>query len=338
MNVRMKTALLIVAVVVPSVLVWFSTLAAAQPLGQKSLPTVRYVNFKAYDPTFIGIAKGFFRKAGVNVVATGNFPTGPSGVAAAGAGQVDAGLCAVTGLSLAVHSGIKVHGVADIQTEFPKAALEKFYVQTNSSVHSIKDLRGKRIGVNGLAGSFYYTWLIALAKHGMSASDVTFVNMPFSQQEQALASGQIDAAGFIDPWNRFAEATGQARLLFRAVDILGSKHISLLWMTDKMIADKHVAHAFIRGYLRSIQYVYSHPVSASRIEAKAMGIAPRYNIKHRYTNGAGVRLKDVAWWLHILRQQGALNDGGATKPKMVVTQALTGDPNTNPPWRRHPKR
>ena len=59
-------------------------------------------------------------------------------------------------------------------------------------VSSIKDLKGKKVGVEvGFVG--HLLLLTALEENGMTESDVTLVNVPTNETPQVLASGEVDA-------------------------------------------------------------------------------------------------------------------------------------------------
>lgn len=316
----------VVGVALIAVVSWLAAVAHA---GPEQLPTVRYAYFKAYDPVFVGIEKGFFRKAGVNVELTGSFPSGPASVQASAAGQVDAGLCAVTGLILARNGGVEVRGIADSQTEFRKAPLQRFYVKPESSIRSVRDLRGKKIAVNSKAGSFYFAMLTALSKNGLSANDVQWVIVPIPQQQQALAQGQVDVIGLIDPWNKMAEASGDVRKLFNAVDYMGERHVSLIFFTlDYLAKNEEAVKRFVKGYRAAIKWA-TQTSSANRRAAngimwKYIGSESRYQAKHMYTPGAGVHMADVQYWLDFMRKEGALNDGGRLRPANVASIRYAG--------------
>jgi ABC-type nitrate/sulfonate/bicarbonate transport system substrate-binding protein len=307
-----------VAVLVAAVSMWFTQVASAQPV-------VRYANFKAYDPVFVGIEKGFFKMAGVTVKLVGNYPSGPASVQGAATGQVDAGLCAVTGLIAARAAGIQVRGIADSQTEFNSAPLQRFYVRSDSDIRTIRDLKGKRVAVNSTAGSFYYALLVALSRNGMSASDIRPVIMPLGQMQQALMDGQVDVVGLIDPFNRKLELDGGARLLFRAVDAMGARHVSLIFFTlDYMERNHRAVQAFVKGYIRAINWSRDNPRAAAGIMWKYIDVPPRYAIRHRYTVGAKVRMDQVQWWISFMRREGALRDGGRLTAASVATTRYTG--------------
>ena len=65
-------------------------------------------------------------------------------------------------------------------------------VVAQPGINSIKDLKGKKIGVEvGFVG--HLLLLTALEENGMSESDVTLVNVPTNETPQVLASGEVDA-------------------------------------------------------------------------------------------------------------------------------------------------
>ncbi|CAN8141731.1 NitT/TauT family transport system substrate-binding protein [uncultured Thiomicrorhabdus sp.] len=65
-------------------------------------------------------------------------------------------------------------------------------VVAQPGISSIKDLKGKKIGVEvGFVG--HLLLLTALEENGMQESDVTLVNVPTNETPQVLASGEVDA-------------------------------------------------------------------------------------------------------------------------------------------------
>lgn len=155
----MKVRLILVACLVATLAV--SGGAGASPEAQSAqLPVIRWGLFKNYQPVFVAQRLGYFRQAGVRVRFTGTFTSGPQIIQAAGTGDVDAGHSAISGIANAVASGVRVIGIADSQTEFANAPLMQWFVLADSPIRRGSDLRGKRIAVNSLSGSFYYTVLI----------------------------------------------------------------------------------------------------------------------------------------------------------------------------------
>jgi ABC-type nitrate/sulfonate/bicarbonate transport system substrate-binding protein len=292
--------------------------------GSTNFPVVRWALFKNYDPVFVAQAKGFFTQERVRVDFVGQFASGPAIVQAAGTNNVDGGQSALTGLINGVSHGVQVIGVADSQTEFTNAPLQQWFVLQNSPIKTAQDLKGRKIGVNSLAGSFYYTFLLYLQKHGMTKSDVQFVVIPHNNQEQALRSRQIDVAGLIDPYSVHIQQQGGVRTLFRGVDVLGENQFSLIFFRKDFVnKNPEVVKRFVQAYQQAIQFIYTHPTEANSIISQSIGISADLTGVHHYTPNAEVRMQDVQFWINLLRQFGNLQDNGALKPTDVATTRFT---------------
>jgi ABC-type nitrate/sulfonate/bicarbonate transport system substrate-binding protein len=292
--------------------------------GASGLKVVRWGFFPNYQPVYVGIDKGFFREVGVDVRLSGSFNSGPAVVQAAGTGQVDAGHSAITGLAGAVAAGIKVAGLADSQTEFQDAPLQQWFVRADSTIRTVADLRGKKIGTNALSGSFYYTALIALGKVGLTKTDVQFVTLPHERQGQALLSGQIDVAGIIDPYSVQLGKDKSARRLFTGAEILGERQFSLVFFTREFInKDPQAVGNFLQGYRKTVEFMQNNPAEATKIMAARLDLKPTDVVPHRYTDNTAVRPDDVQFWVDTMRQYGELKDA----PKLTAADLL--DPSFN---------
>lgn len=246
-------------------------------------------------------------------------------VQAAGTNNVDAGHSAISGIVNAVNSGVQVIGVADSQTEFKDAPLMQWFVLNDSSIKTSQDLKGKKIGVNSLSGSFYYTVLVYLEKNGLKKDDVQFVVIPHQNQEQALKSKQIDVAGLIDPYSIKIQQTGDVRILFRAADVLGENQFShIFFRKDFVERYPDTVKKFVRAYNKVIEFISTNPKEASDIMAKQIGVSADLTGVHKYTPNAEVRMQDVQYWMDMMRANGELKDGGKLKIEDVATTKFTG--------------
>lgn len=294
--------------------------SGAKNPATSSLPVIRWGRFRNYQPVFVGISKGYFEEAGVRIELTGNFQSGPAIVQATGTGQVDAGHSAITGLANAAAAGVKVVGVADSQTEFTDAPLQQWFVLQGSPIRTIADLKGKKIGTNSLSGSFYYTALLAMRKHGLKREDVQFVVLPHDRQEQALRARQIDVAGIIDPYTVAIAAAGNVRRLFTGAEILGERQFSLVFFAKKFVDEQpETVRKFLAGYRKSIAFLAKEREQGNALMATALGLETSLVVPHRYTPDAKVILHDSEFWLNTMREGGEL----AQAPSLAVTDFVT---------------
>src|SRR5450830_210537 len=315
---RTRRALLTSSAALAAVAAWPGF--AAGEAAAAGLPVVRWGTFRNYQPVFIGIAAGFFKSAGVHVEMTGNFSSGPAIVQAAGLGQLDAGHAAITGLANAAAQGVGVLGVADSQTEFGDAPLQQWFVLHAGPVKGMADLRGRRIAVNSLSGSFYYTTLLALRKHGIAKSEVHFVTLPHERQEQALLAGLIDVAALIDPYSVSMTAQAKLRRLFTGADIIGERQFSLVFFRKKMVEEQaDTVSRFLAGYRQAVAFLQSDTQRGNAIMARALGLKQSLMVSHRYTSNAQVRMRDVQFWLDVMRQDGGLRQAPGLRGDAFAT-------------------
>lgn len=318
---RIKVLFFLIFVLIIS---FFGCTKAIKNETEKESITIRWGEMKNYNPVFIAKEKGFFEEEGLNVDFVATFNSGPDTVKAAGSNNIDAGHSAISGIINAVNSGVEVIGVADSQSEFIDAPLMQWFVLENSSIKEPKDLKGKKIGVNSLSGSFYYTCLEYLEQNGIEKEEVEFVLLPHKNQEQALRNNQIDVAGIIDPFSIAIQKNGGVRILFRAVDVLGEIQFSNIFFTKKFVMQNPEAvKRFVNAYNKAIDFIQDNPTEAARIMAKELGLSEDIIVPHRYTENASVKMDSVQYWMDIMRANGELQDNGKLKVEDVATEEFS---------------
>lgn len=81
------------------------------------------------------------------------------------------------------------------------------------SIHSLKELRGKKIGVE-VGTVSHFTVISALRTVGLSESDVTILNLGNNDLAQAFEKGLIDAAASWEPTISAMASRGRGRVIF----------------------------------------------------------------------------------------------------------------------------
>ena len=80
-------------------------------------------------------------------------------------------------------------------------------------ISSIKDLEGKRVGVNVINSSAWLHCVAALDKHGVDWTKVRFTEIPFPQMNDPLLNGQVDGITQVDPFRSALMATDKAEIV-----------------------------------------------------------------------------------------------------------------------------
>ena len=265
--------------------------------------TVKYIDFKVYDPVYVGIEKGFFK--GVKVELMGSYLAGPTAIQAVSSGKYHAGLSSIMAIINANANGLPVQGITDIQSAITGQPLEEWFVKSNSTIKNIQDLKGKRIAVNLWKSSFHYSVIMALNNAGMKSDDVQFILIPFDKQLTAIDSDQVDVVGLMEPYSSYLRSKGGYRVLFDAFDIFGEKQFCIHFV-NKVWAEhnRKEAVAFISGIVKSINWIEQNQAEAKKIIAKYTGIDEKYIADYHFQKNGAVIMNDVQYWLDYMQSSG----------------------------------
>lgn len=205
-------------------------------------------------PLFIAQERGYFKDEGLNVEFKWFGAAQPIAVAVA-AREVEVGATGLTaGLYNLFGGGVKMYIVADKGREAPGFPLNGFIVRKalyDQGVRSLKDLKGKKIGLTQVGSTFHYQVGKLLEAEGMSLKDVEVAPLrTMTGVLEAMQGGGIDAAMLPQPFPGAAEAKGIGHVLFWAGDRM--KHqIATIFYSEAFREDKDRALRFMKAYVRA---------------------------------------------------------------------------------------
>lgn len=174
-----------------------SNAAASQSSSSPATLRIAYNPNPSNTPIVVADKEGFFKKNGINAKLTASQDT--AALAIDVGSQFDLVNTTPPTLLQAVAQGHKEQLVASEDVETSKN--RDTYLIGGKGITSIKDLKGKTIGVPGLSGNLYESAVAALHDAGLSKSDVKFLIVPFPDMANDLKSGTIQAAVTIVPFN-----------------------------------------------------------------------------------------------------------------------------------------
>jgi len=162
----------------------------------------------------IGIQKGWFKEAGVDVQFDW-FEYAPS-MDAFTAGKVDAVMMTMGDALVTGAPGAR--SVAILITDYSSG---NDMIVAKKGIDTIKALKGKTVGLEtGLVEHLMLTK--ALEKNGLKIGDVKLINVPTHQTAQTLASGKVDAIGAWQPNSGQAlKAVAGSKAIFTSKDVPG---------------------------------------------------------------------------------------------------------------------
>ncbi len=123
-------------------------------------------------------------------------------------------------------------------------------VKEDSPIKSVKDLKGKRIGLSVLGAGVYAPMIEILQKNGLNPkTDVKLVETGFAPSEDAIRSGRVDAGVLNQPFAARAEAKGGLRKLFSVAD-QQADFVHILEACRKDFVDKNPE--LVKAYVRDL--------------------------------------------------------------------------------------
>jgi NitT/TauT family transport system substrate-binding protein len=163
----------------------------AAPMPGKAPLKIAFSDWPGWTAFEIGIQKGWFKEAGVDVEFSW-FEYTPS-MEAFAANKVDAVMMTMGDALVTGAPGAR--SVAILITDYSNG---NDMIVAKKGITSLKALKGKKIGLEiGLVE--HLMLLKGLEKVGMKESDVKLIAVPTHQTAQSLASGDVDAIGAWQP-------------------------------------------------------------------------------------------------------------------------------------------
>ena len=190
-------------------------------------------------------------------------------------------------------------------------ALDKIIVRDSSPLHTIEDLRGKKVGVfPGTAPSHMLSAF--LKKHGVDPSSVSMLQLPPQAQISGLESGAVDALFAYEPVTTTALVRGGYRQLFGSVyaDLLnpcpiGASVISREFERDHSELAARAVHALQQG----VDYMSAHPAESRALLFKYIKLSPeiaaRVNVAD-VTLSNQVDIANLQQFIDLLYQTGEI--------------------------------
>jgi ABC-type nitrate/sulfonate/bicarbonate transport system substrate-binding protein len=168
-----------------------ATLAPAQ---QPQKITINYATRTGTSwPLYIAKEAGYFQKYGLNVELA--FAVHPAGIA-----MVISGEAAMTNYPLeqAMLAGSRGGSIVILGSPYRKSL---FALMADKSIGSVRDLKGKRIGVSQIGDAPYNYAVGLIAKSGLTPRDVQWVPIgtDVNGRAAALVSGRVDATMITAP-------------------------------------------------------------------------------------------------------------------------------------------
>jgi NitT/TauT family transport system substrate-binding protein len=245
------------------VLVLAVALAAPVPAMAEDILVTQYKADPSGAAYGVGIEKGFFKKAGVDITGVINGEGGGTSVRALIASDLGYGETSPAAGIAAINEGQDIK-LVDIGSR--SLADNVIIVMPNSPIKTMADLKGKKFGISNPKSLGEMTAVIAAEKAGINPSDVQRVALgSLSGALTALENNVVDATSI--PGILFMMRGGESK--YRV--IMGPKDLPLLPAAagfatgDLMKNHPDRLRAILAGRREAVKFIYEHTADASKI-------------------------------------------------------------------------
>ena len=244
--------------------------------GASNKVRVGYIGLTCEAPIFSAVEKGFFKEEGLDVELVKCEWANYKDVLALGGYDITHHL--VMYFLKPIEQGLDVKFTAGIH----KGCL-RVQASTKGNIHTVQDLRGKRIGVPGMGTPPFIFANRVLGANGIDASkDVSWRVFPAGELGLALDKGEVDAVANAEPIGSLLLADGKVRnVADQATDTpYKDEYCCAVIVNGKYLAahPKNAAAA-TRALMKGAKWVETNPAAAARlsVEKKYLASNPELN-------------------------------------------------------------
>jgi NitT/TauT family transport system substrate-binding protein len=252
--------------------------APAQSAAPQTLAKVRvgYIGLTCEAPIYTAIEKGFFKDEGLDVELVKCEWSKYKDALALGSYDITQHL--IMYFLKPIEQGLDVKMTGGVHT-----GCLRVQAGVNSSIKSVKDLKGKRIGVPGMGTPPFIFANRVIGANGMDASkDVEWKVFPAGELGLALTKGEVDAVADSEPIGSLLLADGKVKTIAdQAKDApYKDEYCCAVVANGKWLAaNPKVAAAATRAILKGAKWVQTNPKAAAvmSVEKKYLPSNPELN-------------------------------------------------------------
>lgn len=294
----------------------FSVAQAADTLRLGFMP------FVPYSASLLAKQNGWveeeLKRAGLPDVAVQwtQFAGGPPVNEAFASGNLDIAALGDTPALVGHASGIDDRMIG---LSYKGGAAQALLVRSDSKIHSVAELKGKKVATLR-GGNVHELLALILAEGGLKLSDVEFINLGLQDMGTALIKGDVDAALVWAPVFTRLESEGQARILR---DGKGLKNNLNPIIASASLIKQHPQYvaAYLRAIDRGAQALKEHPDASAAALAPTFGLTPEQTLK-AFSRSEWVPAVDAAARQELKRSVTFLLDNRLMRNPLDVDQFI----------------
>ena len=225
-----------------------------------------YSVWVGYGPLFIARDKNYFKDEGLDVTLT-KVEDPKDRFTALNGKQLDGLVSTLDTMTLYWNAQSPYAAILGLDDS---SGGDGIVVRKDKNINSVKDLKGKQIGVNvGSVSHFFLDFLFQ--KEGMADADVTLVKMSQGDVPAAISAGRIDAGVTWEPHLSKSAKDANVKILVTSKDTPGLIVDVLIMRKDVLQANPDVGKRLVRAWDKAVDYQKSNPDDAAKIMQQGLG-------------------------------------------------------------------
>ncbi|GHV30881.1 ABC-type transport system periplasmic component [Synergistales bacterium] len=299
-------------------------LAPVSFAGAAEVVEFKYPEWVYYDLVYLADDLGYFKDAKVKPKYVGQVAAGQM-IPALSTGDLDVANRHTPLVIAAVASGadIKVFAAGSKSTQ--KNPHMKYFVKANSPIKSIKDFKGKTLGINSFGACSEFVTKKYCLDNGVDPATIRMITAPDSEQEVPLLRGDTDVA-IIHPLSsgRASANTKDFRLLFSDWDIDGGiSGMCPYSVNGKFLKEHPEAVKELTVILsKAAQWNNTHREEARKLMAKRFGFKLSETEMFEFYENQFIPEKNIRYWVDRLEAEKKITPG-----QIKLSQIYTNDIN-----------
>jgi len=238
--------------------------------GSSNKIRVGYIGLTCEAPIFTAVEKGFFKEEGLDVSLVKCDWKNYKDVLALGGYDVTHHL--VMYFLKPIEQGLDVKFTGGIH----RGCL-RVQAAANGGIRTVKDLRGKRIGVPGMGTPPFIFANRVLGANGIDpGKEITWLVFPAGELGLALDKGEVDAVADSEPIGSMLVAQGKVRnVADQAADVpYRDEYCCAVLVNGKFLArNPKASAAATRALLKAAKWVETNPVAAAKLSVEGKYLA-----------------------------------------------------------------
>jgi len=218
-----------------------------------------YIPNVQYAPFYVGLEKGFFEEAGLDLELDYSYET--DGVALVGANELQFSVVSGEQVPIARAEGLPIVYVMAWYEKYPVAVISK----AEQEIRDPGDLKGKSVGLPGLFGANYVGLRALMGQVGLTESDLTLESVGFNQVEVLAADASDAVVGYIANEPVQLRALGYDLNVILVADYLELVSNGIITNETTLRENPDLVQRMVSAILRGIQYTVENPEEAFQI-------------------------------------------------------------------------